>query len=61
MSDEQTQLERIRQWFGVYDEAPKFDASVQTLLNLRLPEAAVREIVSGIWREAYEHAADDYY
>jgi hypothetical protein len=54
MSDEDTPLERIRRHFGVYEEAPRFDLSVKTLLNLPLPEGAVREIVGNIWSEAYE-------
>jgi hypothetical protein len=52
---EYSPLESIRLWFGVYGEAEKFDTSVQLLLNLPLPEAAVREIVSGIWREAQDN------
>lgn len=60
MADEETPLERIRLYFGVYEESPKFDASVRTLLNLPLPEAAVREIVSGIWREAHAQGQADW-
>lgn len=56
MRDYASELERIRNWFGVYVEAEGFDTSVMTLLKLPLPEAAVREIVSGIWREAIDQA-----
>jgi hypothetical protein len=52
-------LEGIRQWFGVYEDAPRFDGSVMTLLGLGLSTDAVREIVSGIWREAYDHGQSD--
>lgn len=58
MSDEDTPLERIRRHFGVYEETPRFDLSVKILLGLPLPEAAVREIVSNIWDEAYDNGWD---
>lgn len=60
MNDEDTPLERIRRHFGVYDEAPRFDLSVKTLLNLPLPEGAVREIVSNIWSEAHAQGQSDW-
>lgn len=48
-------LDKIKRHFGVYgSDTKKFDTSVQTLLNLPLPEAAVREIVGGIWSEAWD-------
>lgn len=61
MSDKQQALENIRNWFGVYGDAPKFDASVNTLLNLPLPEAAVREIVYGVWSIGYDVGWNDGY
>lgn len=60
MDDEDTPLERIRQHFGVYEKTPRFDLSVKTLLNLPLPEGAVREIVSNIWNEAYAQGQSDW-
>lgn len=57
-----SELENIRRYFGVYGKAPKFDTSVNALLGLGLPEGAVREIVSGIWREGWDagHAEGFY-
>jgi hypothetical protein len=54
-------LEYVRRHFGVYYPNPKFDKSILTLLNLPLPAAAVIEIASGIWSEAYDHGEADAY
>lgn len=48
-------LDAIKRHFGIYwSDTPGFDKSTLTLLNLGLPRAAVIEILSGIWREAWD-------
>lgn len=55
-------LDKIKRHFGVYlSDTPAFDLSVNTLLSLGLPEGAVREIVSGIWRGGYDEGFADGY
>lgn len=57
-----TDLDKIKRHFGVYcSDTPDFDKSVNMLLNLGLPEPAVREILSGVWNEGYDNGWRDGY
>lgn len=54
------ELNEVRNWFGVYAQADRFDRSVTALLDLDLPVWTVIEIVGGIWREARDATLEDW-
>ena len=59
MAKKRDELDQLRSWFGVHQSSPKFDASVSALLATGLPMQTVREIIGGIWSEAYVQGLAD--